>query len=83
MSGTFDQVICDTPRSEAVETAVAQAVRAAVDAGAVKDTVEVVEREEIPLSYLPGNAIRYSVKAVGNLGKELQDYVYSYKLVNL
>jgi hypothetical protein len=32
--------------------------------------VEIVEVEEIPLAYLPGNAVRIRVKAVGALALE-------------
>ena len=38
--------------------------------GAVPESVEIVEVEEIPLSYLPGNATRIRVKAVGTLALE-------------
>jgi N-methylhydantoinase A/oxoprolinase/acetone carboxylase beta subunit len=39
----------------------------AIRAGADPTTVELVELEEIPLAYLPGNAVRTRAKAVGNL----------------
>lgn len=35
--------------------------------GADPSTVELVEVEETPLTYLPGNAVRILVKAVGDL----------------
>ena len=38
-------------------------MRAATD----PDTVEVVDVEEGPLSYLPGNAVRIKVKTAGEL----------------
>ena len=37
-------------------------------AGAREDTVEIVDVEDVPLAYLPGNATRIRVKAVGELG---------------
>jgi hypothetical protein len=40
----------------------------AVAAGAREDRVEIVDVDELPLTYLPGNAIRFRVKAVGELG---------------
>ncbi|MGO1076476.1 hydantoinase/oxoprolinase family protein [Inquilinus sp. CA228] len=40
----------------------------AVQAGARAETIEVVEREDVPLAYLPGNAIRINVKVVGDMG---------------
>ena len=39
----------------------------AVAAGADPQTVEVVDVEEIPLAYLPSNAVRIRIKAVGDL----------------
>lgn len=44
-----------------------EAVDRAVAAGADPSTVEVVDVEEIPIAYLPGNATRVHVKAVGDL----------------
>ena len=38
-----------------------------VEAGADAGSISIVEIDEIPLSYLPGNATRLRVKAVGNL----------------
>jgi len=45
----------------------ALAVERAITAGAHPDTVQVVDVEEIPLTYLPSNALRLRVKAVGDL----------------
>lgn len=39
----------------------------AVRAGADPESIEIVEVEDVPLAYLPGNATRVRVKAVGNL----------------
>ncbi len=36
-------------------------------AGAEPGTVAIVELEEIPLAYLPSNAVRFKMKAVGKL----------------
>lgn len=55
-------------REEALNDARTAASRQAIDAGANADTIEIVEVEEIPLTYLPSNATRIRVKAVGNLG---------------
>jgi hypothetical protein len=38
-----------------------------VAAGADPDTIEVVDVEEVPLTYIPSNATLVRVKAVGNL----------------
>ena len=40
---------------------------AAVAAGARRDSIEIVDVEDVPLAYLPGNATRVRVKAVGEL----------------
>ncbi len=55
-------------REEALANARTLAVERAVAAGGQRDTVEVVEVEEIPLTYIPSNAVRIRIKAVGDLG---------------
>ncbi len=57
-------------RREALEQAKQEAMQKAVAAGASHDTVQVVDVEEVPLSYLPGGATRIRVKAVGDLELE-------------
>jgi len=59
--------LTEMSREEAVSTATDEAVKRAVSAGADPKTVIVVELEEIPLTYLPSNAIRVRVKVVGNI----------------
>lgn len=54
-------------REEALDQAKAMIREEAVRAGADPATVELVELEEIPLAYLPGNAVRIRGKAVGDL----------------
>jgi len=54
-------------RFEALAAAKQEATARAVEAGAEPGSVEVVEVEEVPLTYLPGNATRIRVKAVGEL----------------
>jgi N-methylhydantoinase A/oxoprolinase/acetone carboxylase beta subunit len=49
--------------AEAREMACEKARRAGADPG----TLELIEREEIPLAYLPGNAVRLRVKVAGQL----------------
>ena len=58
-----------TAREEALADARAEAVRKAVSAGASPGSVEVVEIDEIPLTYLPSNATLIRVKAVGDLSQ--------------
>ena len=54
-------------RQEALESAREEAVGRAVAAGADPDTVEVVEIDEVPLTYVPSNAILIRAKAAGDL----------------
>ena len=54
-------------RDEVLDQAKEEARQRAVAAGASPGTLEIVDVEEVPLAYLPGNAIRIAVKAVGDL----------------
>ncbi|RBM06247.1 hydantoinase/oxoprolinase N-terminal domain-containing protein [Streptomyces sp. PT12] len=54
-------------RAGATEAARTEAAERAVAAGADPATVEVVDIDELPISYLPGNSVRIRAKAVGNL----------------
>ncbi len=69
VSGSIDGVydITTKGRDAVIEEVKNEAKREAISAGADETTVEVVELEEIPLAYLPSNAVRFKVKAVGNL----------------
>ena len=54
-------------RDEAVADCTAAAIARATEAGADPATVEVVDVEEVPLTYVPSNATRVRVKAVGDI----------------
>ncbi|XP_033754425.1 uncharacterized protein LOC117337521 [Pecten maximus] len=54
-------------RERALEEAQTIAVDLLVDAGASRENIELVEKDETPLSYLPGNATRIQIKVVGDL----------------
>ena len=54
-------------RDEAMAEARSVTAQRAADAGADPATVEITDIDEIPLTYLPSNAIRIRVKAVGDL----------------
>lgn len=45
----------------------AEAVELAVKAGAIQGTVEIIDMEDVPLQYYPGNTCRVKVKAAGDL----------------
>ena len=69
VSGEVDRVysLSGASRDEALSDARRRATEAAIAAGAAADTIEIVDVEDVPLSYLPGNATRIRVKAVGEL----------------
>lgn len=69
VGGEIDRIftIAIDGREAAVEEAKEEAAQQAVDAGAEPSTVTIVEVEEVPLAYLPSNAVRIRVKAVGDL----------------
>ena len=46
-----------------------EAVELAVRAGAIRETVEIIEVEDIPLAYYPGNTNRVKIKAAGDLAE--------------
>ena len=69
VGGETDRVfsLAEMSRDEALAEAKTEATDRAVSAGAQADTIEIVDVEEVPLAYLPGNATRIMVKAVGDL----------------
>lgn len=54
-------------REEAIAEAKKEARQNAVAAGAAESTVEIIDFEELPLQYMPGNAVRLRAKAAGEL----------------
>ena len=69
VSGTFEQLINydEIPREKALEQAKDEAVNLAVNAGAIRETVEIIEVEDVPLAYYAGNTNRVKIKAAGDL----------------
>ena len=69
VSGEVDRVyaLAEIGRDAALADAKARATEAAIAAGARPDSIEIVDVEDVPLAYLPGNATRVRVKAVGEL----------------
>jgi N-methylhydantoinase A/oxoprolinase/acetone carboxylase beta subunit len=66
VSGEVDQVFSGVGRTEALEQATGLARERAVDAGADAGTLSVVDVEDLPLAYLPGDARRVRVRVVGD-----------------
>ena len=58
-----------TGREQAIADCSAEAVNRAVAAGADRSSVEIVEVDEIPLTYVPSSATLVRVKAVGDLAR--------------
>lgn len=69
VSGTYEKLVSydKTPREEALAAAKEEAKQMAVDAGAIRETVEIIDVEDIPLAYYPGNTSRVKIKAAGDL----------------
>jgi N-methylhydantoinase A/oxoprolinase/acetone carboxylase beta subunit len=54
-------------REEALAQAREEATQKAISAGADQATIQIMDVEEVPLTYLPSNATRIRIKAVGDL----------------
>lgn len=69
ISGQYEQIYIYSkePREESLKDAQNKAVKQAVLAGALAETIELVEVEETPLAYHPENATRLKVKVVGKM----------------
>ena len=69
VSGEVDQIFQDLSRDEAIARARRAAEDKAVAAGADRTTINVVEVEDLPLAYLPGNSLRTRVRVVGEIAR--------------
>ena len=69
VSGTYEQLVDydEVPRDTALEKAKEEAIELAVHAGAIRETVEIIDAEDTPLQYYPGNTCRVKIKAAGDL----------------
>ena len=69
VSGTYEKLMNydELPREQSLEKARHEAIELAVEAGAVRETVEIIEMEDVPLAYYPGNTNRVKIKAAGDL----------------
>lgn len=69
VGGEIDRVFSleEEPRDAVLQQAKELAMLRAIEAGADSNTVEIVELHEVPLAYLPSNASRIRVKAIGEL----------------
>ncbi len=69
VSGEVDRIFRDLTRAEAIAQARQAAEEQAVRAGADPATVVVVEVEDLPIAYLPGNSLRVRVRVVGDIAR--------------
>jgi N-methylhydantoinase A/oxoprolinase/acetone carboxylase beta subunit len=67
VSGEVDQIFQNLSRDEALTQGRRIAEQRAVAAGAAAASLSVVESEDLPLAYLPGNSVRVRVRVVGDL----------------
>ena len=69
VSGTYEKLMNydELPREQSLEKAKQEAIALAVEAGAVESSVEIIEMEDVPLAYYPGNTNRVKIKAAGDL----------------
>ena len=67
VSGEVDRVFTGLGRPAAIAEATSVARQRAVGNGADPATLEVVEVEDLPLAYLPGDSLRVRVRVVGNV----------------
>jgi len=69
VGGQVDRIasLVGIDRAQMLETARRDAIARCVAGGADEGTVRVVDVEEIPLAYLPSNAVRVIVKTIGDL----------------
>jgi hypothetical protein len=69
VGGETDRVfaMAELSRDDALAQAREEATEKAISAGADEKTITIVDVEEVPLAYLPSNAVRIRVKAVGDL----------------
>ncbi|MEM9440378.1 MAG: hydantoinase/oxoprolinase family protein, partial [Pseudomonadota bacterium] len=69
VSGEVDRIFSleAKTRDEALAEARKEATDKAIAAGAHPDSIELLDQEDVPLAYLPGNATRIRLKVVGDM----------------
>jgi N-methylhydantoinase A/oxoprolinase/acetone carboxylase beta subunit len=67
VSGEVDQIFQGLSRDAAIAEARRLAEARAVQSGADAATLKVVEVEDLPIAYLPGNSLRTRVRVVGDI----------------
>ena len=67
ISGEVDHVFNDMSREALLQKAEEIATERAIAAGADAASIRVVDMEDLPLAYIPGNAVRARVRVVGEI----------------
>ena len=67
VSGEIDQIFSGLTRENAIAEAQKLAEQKATRSGADPKTLKLVEVEDLPLAYLPGNSLRVRVRVVGDI----------------
>ncbi len=69
VSGVYEKLISfdEIPRDKALEIGKSSAIEMAVSSGAILETVKIIDVEDVPLAYYPGNTSRVKIKAAGDL----------------
>lgn len=69
ISGEVDRIfsLASIDREQALAQARTEATEKAIAAGALPDSIELLDQEDVPLAYLPGSATRIRLKVVGSL----------------
>ena len=67
VSGEVDQIFQGLAREAAIAEARRLAEQRAIGGGAAAATLQVVEVEDLPIAYLPGNSLRVRVRVVGDI----------------
>lgn len=69
ISGEVDRIfsLSSTTREEALAAARKEATDKAIAAGARPESIDLLDQEDVPLAYLPGDATRIRVKVVGSM----------------
>ena len=67
VSGESDRIFYGVPRDEAIAQTLRAAREQAVAAGAAPDTLAVLDIDDTPMSYIPGDPLRVRVRVIGDL----------------
>lgn len=81
VSGEIERIysLSQMSREQAIQDARRLATEEAMNAGVDMNTISIVTVDDIPLAYLPGNALMIRVKAVGDLRSRIPNQSHNYE----